>query len=71
MPSFSQPERKDTVVLNSYDFKDYGYCRIVVDSKQLHIEYHPAADSDDTKTPDDSVTVDLATGTVTTYTPAV
>jgi hypothetical protein len=26
----------------------------------LHIEYHPASDGDAAKTPDDSVTVDLA-----------
>lgn len=65
MPSFAQPERNDSVTLNSYDFKSYGYLRIVVNAKLLHIEYHPASDSTDTKTPDDSVTIDLATGTLT------
>jgi len=31
-----------------------------VNSKQLRIEYHPASDGQVAKTPDDSVTVDLA-----------
>jgi hypothetical protein len=33
--------------------------RIVVTSKQLRIEYHPAPDGDAAKTPDDIVAVDL------------
>ena len=40
---------------------DYGYLRVVVDSQQLRIEYHPAGDGAATKTPDDFVTVDLKT----------
>jgi hypothetical protein len=68
MPAFAQPERNDSVTLNSYDFKNYGYLRIVVNAKLLHIEYHPASDGTDTKTPDDSVTIDLVTGTFTTQT---
>jgi hypothetical protein len=51
----------DTVTFESYDFTDYGYLRIIVDKAQLRIEYHPASDGDDSKTPDDFVTVDLAT----------
>jgi Calcineurin-like phosphoesterase len=70
MQAFAQPERNDSVVLNSYDFTNYGYCRVVVTTTQLHIEYHPASDGGTTKTPNDTVTVDLATGTLTTYTPA-
>ena len=54
----------DQVVLESYDDQDYGYLRIVVDAKQLRIEYHPAADGSETKTPDDRVTVDLASRTL-------
>jgi hypothetical protein len=69
MPAFAQPEAKDTVTLESYDDKNYGYTRILVDATQLRIEYHPASDGATTKTPDDSVTVSLATGTLTTYTP--
>ena len=69
MPVFAQPERNDTVTLQSYDDKNYGYARIVVSTTQLHIEYHPASDGSTTKTPNDAVTVDLATGTLTTYVP--
>jgi hypothetical protein len=50
----------DQVVLESYDDRHYGYLRIVVTSAQLRIEYHAASDGPDVKTPDDSVTVDLA-----------
>jgi hypothetical protein len=57
------------VVLTSYDDQDYGYLRIIVDSKQLRIEYHPASDGDGAKTPDDSVTVDLARRVLATYVP--
>ena len=39
----------------------YGYLRIIADKAQLRIEYHPASDGEDSKTPDDFVTVDLAT----------
>jgi hypothetical protein len=68
-PAFAQPEAKDSVTFESYDDKNYGYTRILVDATQLRIEYHPASDGATTKTPDDAVTVDLATGTLTTYTP--
>jgi hypothetical protein len=50
----------DRVTLENYDGKDYGYLRIVANDKQLRIEYHPAADGPRVKTPDDFVTVDLA-----------
>jgi hypothetical protein len=53
--------RADQVVLESYDDQDYGYLRVVVTAEQLRIEYHPASDGDAAKTPDDFVTVDLAT----------
>ena len=71
MPIFAQPERNDTVIFENYDDTNYGYARILVDAAQLRIEYHPASDGATAKTPDDAVTVDLATGTITTYTPAV
>ena len=35
--------------------------KVIVDPKQLRIEYHPASDGTGAKTPDDIVTVDLAT----------
>jgi hypothetical protein len=52
---------KDSVTFESYDDLDFGYLRIIVDSTQLRIEYHPASDGADAKTPDDFVTVELAT----------
>jgi hypothetical protein len=51
----------DKVMLENYDDEDYGYLRILVSATQLRIEYHPASDGTGAKTPDDFVTVDLAT----------
>ena len=59
----------DRVVFENYDDQNFGYLRVIVDAKQLRIEYHPADDGAAAKTPDDSVTVDLATGTLAIYTP--
>ena len=50
----------DKVVFENYDDQDFGYLRILVDTEQLRIEYHPSSDGDAAKTPDDFVTVDLA-----------
>ena len=50
----------DPVTLESYDDEDYGYLRVIVSATQLRIEYHPASDGSGAKTPDDKVTVDLA-----------
>jgi len=50
----------DRVVFENYDDGDFGYLRVLVNDKQLRIEYHPASDGAEAKTPDDSVTVDLA-----------
>ena len=54
------PGHADAVTLENYDDQDYGYLRIVVTEKQLRIEYHPASDGAGAKTPDDFVTVDIA-----------
>lgn len=54
----------DTLTLESYDDTDYGYLRVVVNATTLTVEYHPASDGGTTKTPDDSVTVTLATHAV-------
>jgi Calcineurin-like phosphoesterase len=51
----------DKVTLENYDDEDYGYLRIIVSATKLRIEYHPASDGSGAKTPDDLVTVDLAT----------
>lgn len=52
-----------TLTLNSYDDTDYGYLRIVVNATTMTIEFHPESDGGTTKTPDDVVTVTLATHT--------
>lgn len=49
----------EQVILENYDDANYGYLRIIVDSRQLRIEYHPQADGSAAKTPDDFATVDL------------
>lgn len=59
----------DKVQLESYDDQDYGYLRILVSATQLRIEYHPASDGAGAKTPDDSVTIDLASRTMVHFTP--
>jgi hypothetical protein len=55
---------QDKVTLETYDDQDYGYLRLVVDAQTLTIEYHPATDGALAKTPDDSVTINLATRTI-------
>lgn len=50
----------DKVTIENYDDQDYGYLRVVATASQLRIEYHPASDGEGAKTPDDFVTVDLA-----------
>lgn len=67
MPGFAQPERNDRVSLDNYDFKSFGYLRIIVDTKQLRIEFHPEGDGVTAKTPDDFVTVLLADGSLVHY----
>jgi hypothetical protein len=59
----------DAVTFENYDDTDYGYLRVIVDPQQLRIEYHPASDGLNSKTPDDSVTIDLATRKIVPYTP--
>lgn len=67
MPVFAQPDAKDSVTFENYDDQDLGYLRIIVDNEQLRIEYHPAADGGAAKTPDDFVTVELASSTIVHY----
>jgi hypothetical protein len=50
-----------TLTLESYDDTDFGYLRLVVTATTLTIEFHPESDGGVTKTPDDTVTVNLAT----------
>ena len=58
------PAGSDPVTLENYDDQDFGYLRVVVTPVQLRIEYHPASDGAGAKTPDDFVTVDLASRTL-------
>jgi hypothetical protein len=55
----------DTLTLESYDDSDHGYLRVVVTAATMRIEFHPESDGGATKTPDDMVTVTLATHAVT------
>ena len=68
-----QPAYEDgysSVTLENYDDQDFGYLRVVVNATQLRIEYHPASDGSEAKTPDDAVTVDLASHKLVQYTAA-
>jgi hypothetical protein len=53
-----------TLTLESYDGTDYGYLRVIVNATTLTIEFHPQSDGGTTKTPDDVVTITLATHTI-------
>ena len=66
----SRSRDEDQVVFERYDDTDYGYMRIIATGDQLRIEYHPASDGVDAKTPDDSVTIDLAQRRRTTFKPS-
>ncbi len=60
--TFRTPFQIDsTLTLESYDDTDFGYLRIVVTATTLTIEQHPESDGGVTKTPNDTVTVNLAT----------
>jgi hypothetical protein len=50
----------DTVTFENYDDHNFGYLRIIASEDQLRMEYHPASDGEDVKTPDDFVTVSIA-----------
>ncbi len=53
-----------TLTFESYDGTDYGYLRVIATAETLTIEFHPASDGAGTKTPDDVVTVNLKTRTI-------
>jgi hypothetical protein len=61
-PQLLQPAsaQDDADTFENYDDINYGYLRLIVDPRQLRIEYHPASDGVGAKTPDDSVTIDIA-----------
>ncbi|MGA9672720.1 MAG: metallophosphoesterase [Terracidiphilus sp.] len=53
-----------TLTLESVDYLDYGYLRVVVNSTTMTIEFHPESDGGTVKTPDDKVTINLANYTL-------
>lgn len=57
----------DRVTFENYDCLDYGYLRVIVDEKQLRIEYHCSSDSSEAKSPSDFVTIDLVTRKLAAY----
>src|SRR5216683_1188283 len=54
----------NTLTLESYDTTDYGYLRVIVNATTMRIEFHPQHDGGTTKTPNDVVTITLATHAV-------
>jgi hypothetical protein len=54
-----------TLTLENYDATDYGYLRVIVNATTLTVEFHPQSDTGTTKTPNDTVSVTLATHTLT------
>ena len=54
----------NTLTLENYDTTDYGYLRVIVNATTMRIEFHPQHDGGTTKTPNDAVTVTLATHAV-------
>jgi hypothetical protein len=63
--TFRTPFKIDnTLTLESYDTMDFGYLRVIVNTTTMRIEFHPQHDGGTTKTPNDVVTVTLATHTV-------
>jgi hypothetical protein len=63
-------DKSDRVIFESYDDQNFGYLRILANSNQLRLEYHPANDGGSAKTPDDSVTVDLKTHQIAHFDPS-
>jgi hypothetical protein len=63
--SYRTPYQIDsTLTLESYDDTHYGYLRVVVNATTMTVEFHPQNDGSTIKTPDDVVTIDLATRTL-------
>jgi hypothetical protein len=63
--AYRTPYKVDaTLTLENYDDQDFGYVRVVVNARTMRIEFHPQSDGGTTKTPDDVVTITLATHSV-------
>ncbi len=55
----------NTLTLENYNTTDYGYLRIVVNAQTMRIEFHTATSTGTSKTPNDSVVINLSTHTIT------
>lgn len=64
-PTLRVPATSGQVTLENYAVR-FGYLRIVVNQQQLSIEFHDAQNVTGSKSPSDSVTVDLASRTLAT-----
>ena len=53
-----------TLTLESYDTTDFGYLRVIVSATTMTVEFHPESDGTTVKTPNDVVTITLATHAV-------
>lgn len=51
----------DTLTLENYNTTDYGYLRVIVDEQTMRIEFHPQSAGGTIKSPNDTVTITLAT----------
>jgi hypothetical protein len=54
----------NTLTLENYDTTDFGYLRVVINATTMRVEFHPQNDGGTTKTPNDAVTITLATHAV-------
>jgi hypothetical protein len=68
LPLRTPAQVSDEVTIDSY-FAQYGYLRIVVNDSLLSIEYHQAVAGAESKSPVDTVAVDLAKHVLTTARP--
>ena len=54
----------ETLTLESYDDVDYGYTRVIVTPEIMIVEQHPESDGGTVKTPNDKVTINLTSYTI-------
>jgi hypothetical protein len=51
----------DTLTLENCNTTDYGNLRVIVNAQTMRIEFHPEGDGSTIKSPNDVVTITLAT----------
>lgn len=52
------------LTLENYDDTDFGYLRVIVNATTMTVEFHLASDGSTVKTPNDTVTITLASHTI-------